>query len=222
MGYLGRARPTRVPCRSALAIATVAAVLLAMEGRAVATIDLGATFADDFITWDGTQLAAGGGVLTLPLGAFDEASYDLTMQGAEAVTTFGTVFAGSVTLGSLGELEIGITSVSVTNHLPGPADSTFTSFVLGALDGPVEGSITGGTQAALYGGIGMPVHFAALVHEPTEAFVAGSTFDQPFAAEGNIQLAIVPEPGTGVRLGAGLALLAGRRRRPSRAARPRT
>jgi hypothetical protein len=149
---------------------------------------------------------------------------ELQLDGAETPFTFGTLFSGTAdAIPDLYILENGnptplltanLISTAVTNQVPGAAGATLTSVTLGGLD-PGQSSLvlTGGSLVNSFGGIGAPAQISILLNAPSEAFAFGSFFDQSFTAQMNVQLELVPEPGSFVLMAGPLVGLGIWRRR---------
>jgi hypothetical protein len=75
--------------------------------------------------------------------------------------------------------------------------------------------LTGGTQAANFGGIGALGSLSVLLNAPSVDWAFGSVFDQDFTAQMNVQFQFhtVPEPRTALLIGLSLAGLLGWQRR---------
>jgi hypothetical protein len=114
-------------------------------------------------------------------------------------------------------LTANLIDITVTGQslVPGTAGLAQTSVTLGAVDLSTHLVLTGGTQAANFGGIGALGSLSVLLNAPSVDWTFGSVFDQDFTAQMNVQFQFhtVPEPRTALLIGLSLAGLLGWQRR---------
>ncbi|MCA9509255.1 MAG: hypothetical protein R3E88_06750 [Myxococcota bacterium] len=157
-------------------------------------------------------------------------NWTLQLDTVESPVTIGTRFVG----GNASSADVWITDVTgttvllalevneifVSNIVPGFAGSFATSLNLGGIDPDVSSgqssvTITGGTLAGDFGGIGTDGLMFVLMDTPTKNFFPGAVFNSSFSAQSNTQFHFlpVPEPGAGLLIGSALLALAVRERR---------
>lgn len=146
-------------------------------------------------------------------------NFSIVMDGPEMFpVTVGTRFIGAnagsadvwitdpVTFDVL--LTIEVNEIFVSNFVFGPAGVFSTSMNFGGIDpdvssGQSDVTITGGTLAGDYGGVGTDGLMFILLDTPTKAFgFGGTTFSSSFTAQTNTQFNFlpIPEPSTAVLL----------------------
>lgn len=227
--------------RSLLLRLTFAAAILVMASQPAAAALFELITATDpvaeFTMGSGviTSLDSGGGgteATVLPgssLGSGNTMHLELQLDGTgEQSFTFGTGFEGTwplsspelIILDGVGTplLTADLTTITVTGQslVPGTAGSVSTSVTLGVLDlVQTHLVLTGGTEAANFGGIGALGQMSVLINSPSVDWDFGSVFDEDFTAQMNVQLQffVAPEPGTGLLVGLSLLGLALRERR---------
>lgn len=146
-------------------------------------------------------------------------NWSIVMDGVEQFATIGTRFVGA----NVGSADVWITDpttfdvlltveiqeIFVTNIVYGPAGVFSTSMNLGGIDSQVatgqsDVTITGGTLAGDFGGIGTSGLMFILLDTPSKAFSFFSpTFGSSFTGQTNSQFNFlpVPEPSTGLLVG---------------------
>ncbi len=146
-------------------------------------------------------------------------SIELHKSGAETAGTVNTLFTGPADItmvsGSTVLLSLSVASIKVTNIVPGPPGATATSINVGNLaEGQSLVTITGGTLAGDFGGIGAEGTIFAIDNKPTKWFLPGQVFNTNFSAQMNVQIQIIPEPGSLLLVAAPLLGMLWARRRP--------
>lgn len=142
-------------------------------------------------------------------------NWTLMLDTTESAFTIGTRFIGGNAssndvwftdiTGATVLLTLEVNEIFVSNIVPGFAGSFATSINLGGIDPDVSSgqssvTITGGTLANDFGGIGTSGLMFVLMDTPTKNFFPGAVFNSSFSAQSNTQFNFlpIPEPGTAV------------------------
>lgn len=187
---------------------------------------------DPYVFSTGTLPASDATVLAPPeLVGLGTLHIELTLDGAETANSLGTVFTGTddgspdwyvCCDGGSSYLEGDIDYILLTNFTFNGSFTQITTLTFGGTDlglGQARITLTGGTLASSYGGVGAEGTLELFLTNLTGSFGVGnlgSLFDAPFTSQTNINsltLIHMPEPGTLTLLSGALVGIAAWRRR---------